>query len=660
MPIIAPLLRLFAVLTIIFIHHISVPILFVSIFVFGIRYLSKKANNFRRAERNKGRKGILAQTDGFRVHDPIRVAFLHPDLGIGGAERLIVDAAVGLQNVERKPHPTSPNGQLGSRQHSRTTSLAATQTFANAGSQSLGSTQNGTSRASSPDPLRSHKRYDVQIFTNFHDPRRAFEETTDHTLKPIIVLANWIPRHIKNKGHVLFASLRMIVAAIIIAVKYQCKPQTAFDVIIVDQVAAVMPILKALCPRLPIYFYCHFPDQLCDPSRMANLNATIDAKANRQKEGDEFQKSGDNKKVNATKHTIFQTAKNMYRNLFDLVEVMSMKSADRVNYNSKFSREVTLGVFPFLKKVLDDERDILYPPIDIEKALLEPSMPEGVSASNLKVDAFSDVTEEQFIQFLQNHRVLTSVNRFERKKNINLAVKAVAQYARKVMVPNSGILTDGGPLDNSTSKESVSPTRTTSGIAESLLVGSKAHLPLALVVCGGYDPRLPENVSHHEELVALCRGEFRDVLNPLDGLAEYNESRKNNKSGAYDMSQKIPVLFLRSCTARAKYLLLKHSAVVLYTPEREHFGIVPVEAMTFGVPVVAVNNGGPVESIGVGDVYGFLRPSDPSAFAEAIEAALDEDTSYRVGQNAAQRAQMVFGIGAFAQKLSTQLEELVA
>ena len=27
----------------------------------------------------------------------MRIAFLHPDLGIGGAERLVVDAAVALQ-----------------------------------------------------------------------------------------------------------------------------------------------------------------------------------------------------------------------------------------------------------------------------------------------------------------------------------------------------------------------------------------------------------------------------------------------------------------------------------------------------------------------------------------------------------------------------------
>lgn len=29
---------------------------------------------------------------------PKRILFIHPDLGIGGAERLVVDAAVGLQD----------------------------------------------------------------------------------------------------------------------------------------------------------------------------------------------------------------------------------------------------------------------------------------------------------------------------------------------------------------------------------------------------------------------------------------------------------------------------------------------------------------------------------------------------------------------------------
>lgn len=33
---------------------------------------------------------------------PKNIVFFHPDLGIGGAERLIVDAAVGLQDLGHK------------------------------------------------------------------------------------------------------------------------------------------------------------------------------------------------------------------------------------------------------------------------------------------------------------------------------------------------------------------------------------------------------------------------------------------------------------------------------------------------------------------------------------------------------------------------------
>lgn len=39
------------------------------------------------------------KSDGFTKKT---IVFLHPDLGIGGAERLVVDAAVGLQNRGNK------------------------------------------------------------------------------------------------------------------------------------------------------------------------------------------------------------------------------------------------------------------------------------------------------------------------------------------------------------------------------------------------------------------------------------------------------------------------------------------------------------------------------------------------------------------------------
>lgn len=39
------------------------------------------------------------KTESLKRHT---IVFLHPDLGIGGAERLVVDAAVGLQNRGHK------------------------------------------------------------------------------------------------------------------------------------------------------------------------------------------------------------------------------------------------------------------------------------------------------------------------------------------------------------------------------------------------------------------------------------------------------------------------------------------------------------------------------------------------------------------------------
>ena len=56
---------------------------------------------------------------------------------------------------------------------------------------------------------------------------------------------------------------------------------------------------------------------------------------------------------------------------------------------------------------------------------------------------------------------------------------------------------------------------------------------------------------------------------------------------------------------------------MIYTPQNEHFGIVPLEAMARGCPVVACNSGGPLETV-VHTETGFL--SDPTAldFANAM------------------------------------------
>lgn len=69
------------------------------------------------------------------------------------------------------------------------------------------------------------------------------------------------------------------------------------------------------------------------------------------------------------------------------------------------------------------------------------------------------------------------------------------------------------------------------------------------------------------------------------------------------------VIFLRSISNDQRILLLEHTKVLLYTPENEHFGIVPVEAMHMGAIVIACNSGGPLESVKHGDTGFLLSPN---------------------------------------------------
>jgi alpha-1,3/alpha-1,6-mannosyltransferase len=71
-------------------------------------------------------------------------------------------------------------------------------------------------------------------------------------------------------------------------------------------------------------------------------------------------------------------------------------------------------------------------------------------------------------------------------------------------------------------------------------------------------------------------------------------------------------------------LLLKNTSVLLYTPENEHFGIVPVEAMHLGCIVVACNSGGPLESID-DQMTGYLLEPKPQLWAEKINRILNDE-----------------------------------
>ncbi|KAG0150367.1 hypothetical protein CROQUDRAFT_88169 [Cronartium quercuum f. sp. fusiforme G11] len=143
----------------------------------------------------------------------LRIAFIHPDLGIGGAERLVVDAAVGLQK-------------------------------------------------------RGHH---VQIFTSSHDSTRCFQETRDGTLE-VNVLGNSIfPRAIANRFITLLAILRQLHLSchLISNLWLSClgfsRRPASYDVYFIDQLSAAIPLLR-YATRTRVVFYCHFPDLLLSHS----------------------------------------------------------------------------------------------------------------------------------------------------------------------------------------------------------------------------------------------------------------------------------------------------------------------------------------------------------------------------------------------------------
>ena len=78
--------------------------------------------------------------------------------------------------------------------------------------------------------------------------------------------------------------------------------------------------------------------------------------------------------------------------------------------------------------------------------------------------------------------------------------------------------------------------------------------------------------------------------------------------------------------------LYEHCYAVLFTPLNEDFGIVPIESMAFGKPVIAVNRGGPLETVEHG-ITGFLSPPEPDAFAGYMAALVgDPEAARRMGR----------------------------
>lgn len=126
--------------------------------------------------------------------------------------------------------------------------------------------------------------------------------------------------------------------------------------------------------------------------------------------------------------------------------------------------------------------------------------------------------------------------------------------------------------------------------------------------------------------IALLAAACVEVYTPTDERFRYPPQRHGGFAPSAGVKSVVESLRISSCvqvilvqsfTDAERSALLAAACAVVYTPTNEHFGIVPLEAMAAGRPVLACNSGGPKETVLHGRT-GFLAEPQPEAFASAM------------------------------------------
>ena len=104
--------------------------------------------------------------------------------------------------------------------------------------------------------------------------------------------------------------------------------------------------------------------------------------------------------------------------------------------------------------------------------------------------------------------------------------------------------------------------------------------------------------------------------------------------------------------------LYRNCYSVLFLAEKEDWGIIPIEAGSHGKPTIAVNEGGPKESV-LEDETGLLVDPEISEISGAIQQlAEDEEKTRKMGKRARKESEK-YSWEKFSEKLDKEVEKLV-
>jgi len=105
--------------------------------------------------------------------------------------------------------------------------------------------------------------------------------------------------------------------------------------------------------------------------------------------------------------------------------------------------------------------------------------------------------------------------------------------------------------------------------------------------------------------------------------------------------------------------LYRDAMALVFTSPNEDFGIVPLESMASGTPVLAVDRGGVRETVVDGQT-GWLLPAEPDAFAVKYAEVLQLTPSVRASmRDAARQRASQFGWDRFVERIDDVMERVV-
>lgn len=175
-----------------------------------------------------------------------------------------------------------------------------------------------------------------------------------------------------------------------------------------------------------------------------------------------------------------------------------------------------------------------------------------------------------------------------------------------------------------------------------------------------------QDVKGHDVFQAMARQVVRQIPEARFIVAgENTQTSADNayKTGILETAQTDPLLknCLRYLGFRADTERVMAAAdVVVCSSHFESYGMVNIEAMASGKPVVSTNKGGPSETVAHGETGYLVPPGDATELAKhVIDLLRDPDLRQRIGAAGRARVEQHFSVRAMAAQYTAVVERVL-